>query len=194
MANAGDAGPTPALPEDGKRAQHGALGAAAPPIARFLRYWRDACGDRAMPRRCDVDPLEVPAGLLPCVILTDALEGGAQHRYRLVGTGIEMASRRSLTGGIVGDAIPNPAYRAYVLGLYATVMARRRPLFSVSNFAHPELHHIVTERIMCPLSEDGATVSMILTCQVFDAHPDRWRDAAHIAPGEFQQLVEAEVV
>jgi hypothetical protein len=194
MTDAGDATLADSFLGKGMRVRFGALGAIAPQIPQFLRCWRKASGDRATPRRADIDPSDIPPEILPNILLTEALDGGARHRYRLVGTEITAASRRSLTGSIVGEAIPNPAYRAYVLGLYETVMTLRRPLFSVSNFAHPDLHNIVTQRMMCPLSEDGVSVNMIISCQVFDAHPNRWPDAAVIRPGAFQKLFEAEII
>lgn len=194
MADRVEAEQADVISESEMRVRFGALGAIAPQIPRFLRYWRKACGDRALPRREDISPMDIPPDILPNVILTEAIDGGARHRYRLVGTEIDTASRRSLTGATVDAAITNPPYRSYILGLYETVMTLRRPLFSVSNFAHPDLTHIVTQRIMCPLSPDGGAVNMIISCQVFDTHPNRWPDAAVIKPGVFQKLFEAEIV
>lgn len=194
MADTAGAGQANSISESEMRVRFGALGAIAPEIACFLRYWRKVRGDRALPRRVDITPTDIPPKILPNLLLTEALDGGARHRYRLVGTEIDTASRRSLTGSTVDEAITNPTYRTYILGLYETVMTLRRPLFSVSNFAHPDLTHIVTQRIMCPLSPDGVTVNMIISCQVFDTHPNHWPDAAVITPGAFQKLFEAEIL
>jgi hypothetical protein len=194
MVDAGDAALADSFPGNTMRVRFGAPSAIAPHMPQFLHCWRKACGDRAMPRRVDIDPSDIPPDILPNVILSEALDGGARHRYRLVGTEVTAASRRNMTGTIVGEALPNPAHRVYIMGLYETVMTLRRPLFSVSNFRHPDLHNIVTQRMMCPLSEDGVSVNMIFSCQVFDAHPDYWPDAAILRPGSFQKLFEAEII
>jgi hypothetical protein len=52
-------------------------------LRKALAYWLRKCGERHMPRRADIDPVEMPE-LLPYVRLADVVAPG-QYRYRLVG-------------------------------------------------------------------------------------------------------------
>ncbi|SDF96410.1 PAS domain-containing protein [Thalassobaculum litoreum] len=66
-------------------------------IGQFGRYWlslADAAG--GVPDRSDFDPTRIPA-LLAYLIVLEHL-GGDEFRYRLLGTGVDIFTRRSYTG------------------------------------------------------------------------------------------------
>src|SRR5260370_41903489 len=54
--------------------------------AIVLDYWTAKRGKRSAPERRDFDPMDVPLAL-PCLLLWDVPEGGAQIVWRLAGQG-----------------------------------------------------------------------------------------------------------
>jgi hypothetical protein len=144
-------------------------------LATFLAYWQSKRDGRAMPRRTDIDPAEMPPRLLPFLYLTDVIDAGARFRYRLMGTGAASAVRADLTGRYLDELTEAGRYRDYISALYRLLLARRRPVFSMSHYfrfggaagASPETRPS-TQRLMCPLSSDGLSVDQVVSCQVYD--------------------------
>jgi hypothetical protein len=52
----------------------------------IYRYWQEKCRGRSMPARSDLDPLDMPKGLLPGLCLVDVAPDERRYVYRLVGT------------------------------------------------------------------------------------------------------------
>src|SRR5690606_41832442 len=81
-----------------------------PRLKNLLRYWNDKRGDRALPSRADIDPLELKQVLgnilLIGVVRSDAHERGRRFRCRLFGTGLVLYHGTALTGRCLA-AIPN---------------------------------------------------------------------------------------
>ena len=67
-----------------------------PRLRQVYDYWRCKATGRAMPRRADIDPTEIPK-LLPDVMLVDVLPQG-RYRYRLIGTENSVAHGMNATG------------------------------------------------------------------------------------------------
>lgn len=164
-----------------------------PRLARFYAYWRGARHGKEMPARSDIDPLDIPSGLLPNLFLVEVVDGGRRFKFRLVGSESTLAAGRSLTGLHVDEVNPNRAYGEYVSNLYRRAISRRRPVISVSNFGLPSQEHRVTQRIMCPLSPDGEHVTMIVCYQVFDVPPRNWRRVSLTSGEDFEGIYEAVV-
>jgi hypothetical protein len=130
-------------------------------------YWRHKAAGRAMPRRGDIDPTEIPK-LLPDVMLVDVLSGG-RYRYRLIGTGNTEAHGIDATGRYLDEVLPGPEYRDHVLALYDECVGSRRPLYSECLFmsAQRPVPERRTKVLMMPLAEDGETVNIVFVVQVF---------------------------
>jgi hypothetical protein len=131
-----------------------------------FRYWRGKAAGRPMPRRADIDPTEIPK-LLPEVMLVDVL-AERRYRYRLIGTENVRAHGLNATGRYLDEVLPG-AYKAHVLGLYDECVRERRALYSECLFLSAarragERH---TKMLLLPLSEDGATVNIVLVVQLF---------------------------
>jgi hypothetical protein len=172
----------------------GHLGEIAPRLIAFYRYWNGARGGKSMPARSDVDPIDIPKDLLPNLFLVEVVDGGRRFKFRLAGTESTIASGRPMTGFHVDEVTPNRAYAEYVSNLYRRVMARKRPVLSVSNFGQPKQEHRVTQRIMCPLSPDEDAVTMVISCQIFDVPPHNWQKVSLTSGDAFEGLFEAVVV
>jgi len=146
--------------------------AAVSPITdRRLRqvndYWRCKAAGRAMPRRADIDPTEIP-NLLPDVMLVDVLPQG-RYRYRLIGTENALAQGMNATGRYLDEVLPGCEYKAHVIALYDECVGARRALYSECLFMAPdrrapERH---TKVLFMPLAGDGETVDMVFVMQVF---------------------------
>src|SRR5262249_46315718 len=138
-----------------------------------------------MPRRVDIDPIEMDPRLLPNVMLTEVVDGGRRFRFRLVGTGATTAIGAELTGRYVDEVNESQRYGDYITALFRPVGERRAPVFSMSVYSRPDdagLARHTTQRLMCPLSADGAAVDLVFTCQIF----------AHASPvADFPRLTAA---
>lgn len=131
------------------------------------RYWQQKSAGRAMPRRADIDPTEIPK-LLPDVMLVDVMPDG-RYRYRLIGTENARAQGINATGRYLDDVVPGDEYKAHVMALYSECVRERRPLYSeclflASQRQAPERH---TKVLFMPLSENGESVNIVFVVQLF---------------------------
>ncbi len=141
------------------------LGLRSPLLIDLLRYWREKCGGRAMPRRADIDPLDL--GLRPhlgFLVLTDVVES-ARFRFRLIGSTLTAIVGRDSTGKYL-DEVYSPADYAYMIVAYRWVVAHRAPLRITGDLRHANRSWIDMESLDMPLSSDGSTVDMIMTRSV----------------------------
>ena len=134
-------------------------------LRALFGYWAEKRGERAMPARADLDPLEIPT-LLPIVGLVDVLDGGARFRYRLVGTEIVDVAGHDPTGRFLDEVLPDSGYADYLIGLFREVTRERRPLYGESDFRGPGRIERRVRRLLMPLSRDGQSVDMIFGGQV----------------------------
>jgi hypothetical protein len=136
-------------------------------LKRLLAYWDSKRGTKEMPARADIDPATIGKDLLPWIALTEVIDGGARFRFRLCGTGLAGIAGLDLTGRYIDELNPNPAYAEYIIELYRLVVARRRPVYSETGYvATTTSPRRRTSRLLCPLSDDGATVTMCIAGQV----------------------------
>src|SRR5690349_12332502 len=100
-----------------------------------LDYWRGKLAGTSMPRRADIDPVEIPS-LLQHLMLVDVLANG-RFRYRLIGTGNVEAQGIDATGHYLDEVLPGPEYKDRVLKLYCECIQAKRPLYSECLFLSP---------------------------------------------------------
>lgn len=162
-----------------------------PPLESLYRLWLSKKRGRAMPRRADIDPLEMPAEIWPYTMLLDVIWSGdrPRFRYRRVGDIFWRETGGEPTGKFIDDVLPERAgYRSYVLGIYEEMARRRQPMYTENSF---ELRGrpapMVTRRISLPLSNDGEAVNMVLAGHVFD-HGRLARDVAFSLVTELKEL------
>ena len=142
-----------------------------PDTLGFYRYWDSkrlgADGSRRrMPRRQDIDPLEMKRWLphlqLIDVVPDTAAAHGRRLVYRLVGdTEIELRGYNP-TGRTVDEcAIGKETSDA--MGNYNLVIDGRMPVYDWSKIAHPRGFLISQECVLLPLSENDDTVTHVIT-------------------------------
>ena len=142
-------------------------------LKTLYRYWSDKRRGRAMPSRSDIDLLELP-GLLPKLMLLDALGGtdGPRFRYSMLGSDLVARLGRDPTGRFVDEALEG-AHRQFMLGLYAEAWQSKGPAMAESQYLSENQVAFSCRRLVMPLSNDGQTVSHLLGLQVF--LPERLR-------------------
>ncbi len=128
-------------------------------LARVLAYWRRRRGGNAMPRRQDIDPVDIPS-LLPFVILLDVVGDPPRFRKRLVGSGIVQKEGVESTGQWLDEGV-NPVIRDEVIRQH--VEATRSPAGScyAVEFTGNDGKLYSYHRLLLPLSSDGEKVDML---------------------------------
>jgi len=134
------------------------------PDVRWLHaFWEARCSHGVICPRRAVDPVDLPRHMLPMLNLVEAVDGGADYRYRLVGTGDVRERGRDPTGKLVSEAFYGSS-RDGALASYDFVYVNRRPLFRHDRHHDDAKRYRRMERIFLPLSgdEDPAAVRYIL--------------------------------
>lgn len=134
-----------------------------PRLARFLAYWREKCGDRDMPQRDDVDPLELGAALLPVAYMVDVLDEARDFRYRVVGTDIVANTQSDFTGRRLSE-IADIGTQGTLAEIYAEVCAHRRPLVELVTYLTASGNTRYYEVVVAPLG--AGRVEMLMGCAV----------------------------
>ncbi len=137
-----------------------------PRLAGLYRYWDTKRGNRRMPARREISPEEM-RDFLGFIILVDVESGPPRRfRFRLVGSEISNAYGRDLTGSYVEDATPE-SYRKLIERHYSQAVDRAQPVVHRLTFVEwPGKRHALV-RLILPLSDDNATVNMLLMVSVF---------------------------
>lgn len=137
-------------------------------LVRFLEYWEAKRGTREMPRRADVDPLELGPELLPLVYLVDVLGDPPDFRYRLVGTDIVAHTPDDYTGRHLSE-LAGADTQAILTEIYREVCASRAPSVDVIRYVTRGGNVRHYENAVAPLGE--GEVVMLIGCAVH-----HWRE------------------
>ena len=126
-----------------------------------------------MPRRADLDPVDIPR-LLPHVMLVEVQPEG-RYRYRLIGTANAQEHGVNATGRYVDEVLQ---------------VRERRSIYSESLFLSDvggvvERH---TKVLFMPLSEDGATVRQVFVAQVFRHVDQNTRDKHFVLARPYKEI------
>ena len=138
-----------------------------PKVRRMHEYWLAKRAGRAMPRRTDIDVLEL-RDCLGNLCLLDVVRGPPRRfRFRVDGSNLAALTGFELTGKFVDD-VPDARYRDFLVTLYERVVATRAPVFLVKaeEWRGRDVEEI---SVTLPLSSDGGNVDGILDA-VFPVH------------------------
>ena len=145
------------------------LARSSDPVKELYRYWRSKCDGDRLPRRRDIDPVDIPRFLSQLTIV-EVVPDERRYVYRLVGTTEVEIRGRDPTGKSVLDNFFGPSVED-VLGCYDTVVATRRPFYDPTPYVTPDGRYSDDETLFLPLSEDGENVSRILVYGTYSAGP-----------------------
>ena len=140
-----------------------------PKLRQLYEYWDGKRGDRPMPARADLDPIDMRA-VIGNVILVDVIAGEPlKFRIRLHGTNLSEQVRFDLTGKML-DEMPQAEFRDLTQRSFTKVATTKQPLHAQRDLVldHRRRHY---ETLILPLSSDGEQVDRIL-CGLFYAHLD----------------------
>jgi hypothetical protein len=133
----------------------------SPPILRpVLEYWDRKRGMRVMPRRGDIEPLELKP-YLRHLFLIEPLPG-EEFRYRLIGSEITERHGCNSTGKRIREIYADiPAIAHWFTTMLLAVTTRQRPVLATGTLSAIGKDHVLSEALHLPLSDDGVTVTMI---------------------------------
>jgi len=135
-------------------------------LKQLAAYWQAKKGGRRAPARADLDPIDIPA-LMPHLMLVDVEAESRRLRFRLMGTAITNGLGRDLTGRYLDELPLNKTQRA-MYAEYRRVIESGEPACSTWEYTRENGRHVRFERLVLPLSSDGATIDMLLGGIVFD--------------------------
>ena len=140
-------------------------------VRAIYRYWDSKRNGRLMPRRADLDPLDIPR-FLPDICLVDVVPDARKYVYRLIGTNEAAMRGRDPTGLPVGEGYFGTSKESVFLN-YDAVTRTRAPRLDRDPSVTSDNRFIQHESIFLPLSEDGENVTMILVFTVYGPAPAR---------------------
>ena len=141
-------------------------GIAHPKLQRLYQYWSEKRGDRDMPARADIDPVDLRY-VMGNTVLADVIDGDPlQFRIRLHGTNLSERVRHDLTGKML-DQAQHAEFGELTRRSFTTVATTKQPLHAHRNLVLDGRQRQY-ETLMLPLSSDGERVDMILLGQYYD--------------------------
>lgn len=133
-------------------------------VARDIAVRGGRQAGRSLPRRADIDPVDLPE-YLPSILLIDIegedARGRGIYRYRVVGTREVINRRFDSTGRLVEDGFFAKS-KGEVLLSYESVRLQCTAIFERLTFRAENGIPINDDSVMPPLSENGTGVILIL--------------------------------
>ena len=117
-------------------------------LRTLWKYWRDRRGDRLLPNRAEIDPVDIPT-ILPYLQLIEYVSG--RFRFRLTGTAVVESYGAELTGKFVDDCMRGNRSEIAIRH-FAMVIDTRKPLFVRNRYERTGGALFIATRIMLPLS------------------------------------------
>ena len=134
-----------------------------------LDYWLRLAAGRAMPRRDEFDPMEVPR-LLPYAILLDIRHSPLDFQYRVAGQYIVENFGISPVRRTLSEMVAeNPSIHRFIDNFRAAVETRA-PVIVEDSFIGGDNNRKRTIGAILPLSDKGGAVSHLLAFSIFLNH------------------------
>lgn len=129
----------------------------------FVLYWDRKRAGRLAPRPTEMEPSEL-AGHLPSTVIVDAIEGGADFRYRFIGKRLVETVGRDATGRRFSELYRDqPDALAQLRAIFSYPVAQKHLGYIRGRiFWLPNRDYRRFTAALAPLSDDGFTVSAIL--------------------------------
>ena len=130
-----------------------------PDLRRLADYWCSRRQDRRMPRRADIDPVDIPWALSR-IYLVDYLADDRTFRYRLAGGEIEDTFRpytngQGLKGKTFKDLLPDDI-SAQVHQSWMPMIDGQAALYMYGQIYRAENRRAIGARIVLPLGDEEA--------------------------------------
>jgi hypothetical protein len=129
-------------------------------VRALYDYWRAKRGDRLMPSRKELDPVDLKP-CLPSIILVDVVPDARRFVYRLVGTKEVSERGYDPTGMPISEAFFAKTAEE-TLNLYSYIVRSRAPFCFRDPYEAPDGQIEHEDIVYLPLSSNGTDVDMIL--------------------------------
>lgn len=136
------------------------LASTHPSLQQLYQYWAARRGDRLMPSRGDIDPVDLKS-LLPDLILIDVVPDARRYIYRLVGTHEVEMRGADPTGKPIAQAYYGESAE-HTTGYLDRVAQTRQPVLYRGIYRPLSTRTQQEDVIFLPLSKDGERVNMIM--------------------------------
>lgn len=140
-------------------------------LCQLFEYWKSRRGERAMPRRQDIEPYEI-AAILPYVSITELHVNPLRVRFRLAGSVIDELHGRAVTGQWLDDIEVLGGHEFWV-GQYARLMREMAPIFGRTIGTCEGAAVASCDWILLPLSEDGRAIDRCLELEDWDTRREQ---------------------
>ena len=127
------------------------------PLDLLLEHWRDLCAAHgAPPPRRAFDPTAAPRSVLPHLVLSEAIDGGADFRHRLVGATVVEWFGFNGTGQTLSQMHDAQGLER-VMPVYRLAHRADRPLLVTGLLDYwRDKDHVRIEALMLPFAETPA--------------------------------------
>jgi hypothetical protein len=130
----------------------------------LYKYWDGVRGERAMPTRSDIDPLDI-VGLLPVIGLIERRAEG--YFWRLIGTEIAEHFGRNLTGDRYGAHFSPAPFINATRASFDIAFEQQVPVFDEFVYRSDEGWSHAVSRLICPLAADSTHAPMIIHTRLY---------------------------
>ncbi|MGO1117417.1 PAS domain-containing protein [Rhodovibrionaceae bacterium A322] len=136
----------------------------------FLSYWRSKTHRGVLPKRADIDPLDIPK-LLPNISLVDVLldQNPVVYRARLLGTEITRHFGRDVTGK-AAKQLYDERYLLQLETTYNQILDVRQPVLCKCQVPLNDGTMTAYYRFIAPLSSNGEQIDMLMSHFSFPAN------------------------
>ncbi|MGQ0675404.1 MAG: PAS domain-containing protein [Rhodospirillales bacterium] len=133
-----------------------------PDLNVVYQYWRTCARDGLLPRRKDIDVLQLKPILGHMHLVDVTAQDPMDYRFRLYGSKVRLNRFRNYTNQRVAD-LPSAPYRKTVIEDYSSVVWSGTPLYQ-NIVARLQSIRYSYSRLLLPLAEDGRKVNMLIIC------------------------------
>ena len=139
----------------------------------LFTLWQSKRGTRALPSRADFSHQELRPWFGNLALL-EAVDGGADFRFRLMGMNLVSEVGFDHTGRLMSEH-PNKTLIPHFLAVHRETLKRRTPILAEHK---PEVDAVKRRRrLILPLARDGEVADMTMTASypiAFTRDPDRY--------------------
>ena len=131
----------------------------------ILDYWNDKRGSRFAPAWSDIELMDLPLSLIPHLVVVDVIGNAMDFKYRFWGTWHVQFHGYEQSNKLVSELNP-PPYRDLISSQYKQTIEVREPQLFVQQIPIKSDLWVFTELSRFPLSDDGKTVTNILSAEL----------------------------
>lgn len=146
-----------------------------PELRELHDYWLNKHRDGRLPRRGDIDPLELPR-LLKNLALLEVVGDAEDFAFILVGSRFEEAYGRTLKGVTLGN-LREEIKETSSVGDYVAAVRSGEPQYQQASLKEYGQEHWICRCLILPLSSDGERVDCLLLGALFSSVGDPGHEA-----------------